>query len=203
MQLFTNLIPLKEKRITAEVCVHHLHFTSDDYERLGNLIKCNPAIKAPNNKTALWKALLDDRLDVIATDHAPHTWEEKNEPYEKAHAGLPLVQHSLMLMLHYYKEGKISLEKIVEKMSHAVADCFEIEDRGFIREGYFADLVLVDLHKSFTVTKENILYKCGWSPLEDFTFPSSVTHTFINGNLIYEKGVFDESYKGMRLKFSR
>ncbi len=179
LQLFTNLIPLKEKRITAEVCVHHLHFTSDDYERLSNQIKCNPAIKSPNNKAALWPALLDDRLDVIATDHAPHTWAEKNEPYEKAHAGLPLVQHSLMLMLHYYKQGKLTIEKIVEKMSHAVATCFKIEDRGFIREGYFADMVLVDLNKSFTVSKENILYKCGWSPLEGFTFPSSVTHTFL------------------------
>jgi len=203
LQLFTNLIPLKEKKITAEVCVHHLHFTSDDYERLGNQIKCNPAIKAPDNKAALWPALLDDRLDVIATDHAPHTWAEKNEPYEKAHAGLPLVQHSLMLMLHYYKEGKITLEKIVEKMSHAVATCFAIEDRGFIREGYFADLVLVDLDKPFTVSKENILYKCGWSPLEGFSFPASVTHTFINGSLVYENGVFDESNRGMRLKFTR
>lgn len=203
LQLFTNLIPLKEKKITAEVCVHHLHFTSNDYERLGNQIKCNPAIKSPDNKAALWPALLDDRLDVIATDHAPHTWAEKNEPYEKAHAGLPLVQHSLMLMLHYYKEGKIKMEKIVEKMSHAVATCFQIEDRGFIREGYFADLVLVDLNKPFTVSKENILYKCGWSPLEGFTFPSSVTHTFINGRLVYEKGVFDESNRGMRLKFIR
>jgi dihydroorotase len=203
LQLFTNLIPLKQKKITAEVCVHHLHFTSDDYERLGNLIKCNPAIKSPNNKAALWNALLDDRLDVIATDHAPHTWEEKNEPYEKAHAGLPLVQHSLMLMLHYYKEGKISLEKIVEKMSHAVATCFNIEDRGFIREGYYADLVLVDLNKPFTVKKENILFKCGWSPLENFTFPSSITYTLINGNLVYENGMFDESNKGYRLRFNR
>ena len=203
LQLFTNLIPLKEKKITAEVCVHHLHFTSDDYERLGNLIKCNPAIKSPDNKTALWNALLNDTLDVIATDHAPHTWQEKNEPYEKAHAGLPLVQHSLMLMLYYYKEGKISLQKIVEKMSHTVANCFKIEERGFIREGYFADLVLVDLHKPFTVKKENILYKGGWSPLENFTFPSSVTHTFINGNLVYENNVFNESNKGMRLKFDK
>jgi dihydroorotase len=203
LQLFTNLIPLKEKKITAEVCVHHLHFTSDDYERLGNRIKCNPAIKSPNNKRALWNALLDDRLDVIATDHAPHTWDEKNEPYEKAHAGLPLVQHSVMLMLSYYKEGKITLEKIAEKMSHSVAICFDIEDRGFIREGYYADLILVDLNKPFTVNKENILYKCGWSPLEGFTFPSSVTHSFINGNLVYENGVFNESNKGMRLKFIR
>ncbi len=203
LQLFTNIIPLKEKKITAEVCVHHLHFTSDDYERLGNQIKCNPAIKSPNNIAALWNALLDDRLDVIATDHAPHTWLEKDEPYEKAHAGLPLVQHSLMLMLNYYKEGKITLEKIAEKMSHSVATCFEIEERGFIRENYYADLVLVDLHKSSAVNKENILYKCGWSPLEDVVFPSSVTHTFINGNMVYDNGVFDESNKGMRLKFLR
>jgi len=203
LQLFTNLILLKDKKITAEVCVHHLHFTSDDYERLSNLIKCNPAIKAPNNKTALWNALLDDRLDIIATDHAPHTLEEKNEAYEKAHAGLPLVQHSLMLMLYYYKQGKIPLEKIVEKMSHAAAICFEIEDRGFVREGYHADLVLVDLNRPLTVSKQNILYKCGWSPLEKFTFPSSVTHTFINGNLVYENGAFEESNKGMRLKFKR
>lgn len=220
LQLFTNLIPLKEKKITAEVCVHHLHFTSDDYERLGNKIKCNPAIKSPNTKAALWPALLDDRLDIIATDHAPHTLDEKGfyrnangtlfplgrageGLYEKAHAGLPLVQHSLLLMLHYYKDGKISLEKIVEKMSHAVATCFEIEDRGFIREGYYADIVLIDLNKPVTVNKENILYKCRWSPLEDFTFPAAVTHTFINGNLIYENGVFDESNKGMRLKFDR
>ena len=144
LQLFTNMFPLKEKRITAEVCVHHLHFTSNDYAELGNKIKCNPAIKAPNNKEALWKALLDDRLDVIATDHAPHTWAEKDEPYEKAHAGLPLVQHSLSLMLYYHQQGKISLEKIVEKMSHAVAECFQIKDRGYIREGYQADLVIVD-----------------------------------------------------------
>ena len=141
---------LKDKRITAEVCVHHLHFTSDDYARLGNQIKCNPAIKAPHNKEALWKALLDDRLDVIATDHAPHTWEEKNgTDYEKAHAGLPLVQHSLLLMLYYYKQGKITLEKIAEKMSHAVADCFQIKERGYIREGYFADLVIVDLNRRY------------------------------------------------------
>jgi len=203
LQLFTNLILLKDKKITAEVCVHHLHFTSDDYERLSNLIKCNPAIKAPNNKTALWNALLDDRLDIIATDHAPHTLGEKNEAYEKAHSGPPLVQHSLMLMLYYYKQGKIPLEKIVEKMSHAAAICFEIEDRGFVREGYHADLVLVDLNRPLTVSKQNILYKCGWSPLEKFTFPSSVTHTFINGNLVYENGAFEESNKGMRLKFKR
>jgi len=203
LQLFGNMIPLKEKRITAEVCVHHLHFTSNDYGRLGNLIKCNPAIKSPNNKEALWKALLDDRLDVIATDHAPHTWKEKMEPYEKAHAGLPLVQHSLMLMLYYYKQGKITLEKIAEKMCHAVADCFQVSERGYIREGYFADLAIVDLNKTFTVLKENILYKCGWSPLENMEFPGSITHTFVNGNLVFENGMFNESQKGERLRFER
>ncbi|MGB3090565.1 MAG: dihydroorotase [Chitinophagaceae bacterium] len=203
LQLFTNMFPLKDKRITAEVCVHHLHFTSDDYAALGNQIKCNPAIKAPQNKEALWKALLDDRLDVIATDHAPHTWQEKNESYEKAHAGLPLVQHSLSLMLYYYKQGKISLEKIAEKMSHAVSDCFQIKNRGYIREGYHADLVIVDPNQSTKVTKENILYKCGWSPLENFDFPASITHTFVNGHLVYENGIWDESQQGQRLKFDR
>jgi dihydroorotase len=222
LQLFSNMMPLKEKRITAEVCVHHLHFTSDDYDRLGNQVKCNPAIKSPNNKKALWKAMLDNRLDVIATDHAPHTLEEKGlirnskgvvtpPPsgeagrglYEKAHAGLPLVQHSLLLMLYYYKQGTISLEKIAEKMSHAVADCFQVSERGYIREGYSADLVMVDLNGSITVSKENILYKCGWSPLENVEFPASITHTFVNGNLVFENGRFDESQKGMRLRFER
>lgn len=203
LQLFTNMIPLEQKNITAEVCVHHLHFTSNDYARLGNLIKCNPAIKAPHNREALWTALLDDRLDVIATDHAPHTWEEKNEPYEKAHAGLPLVQHSLLMMLQFVQEGRISLEKVVEKMSHAVARCFQIADRGFIREGYWADLVLVDLQQSTTVSKENILYKCGWSPLEGVRFPAQVTHTFVNGHLVYGNGIWDESQHGQRLSFDR
>jgi dihydroorotase len=203
LMLFTNMFPLKEKRITAEVCVHHLHFTSDDYARLGNKIKCNPAIKAPHNREGLWKALLDDRLDVIATDHAPHTLEEKNEPYEKAHAGLPLVQHSVLLMLHYYKQGKISLEKIAEKMSHAVADCFQIKDRGYIREGYFADLVLIDMKQQTKVSKENVLYKCGWSPLDGFEFPATITHTFVNGHLVYGNGIWDESNKGLRLSFNR
>ena len=203
LQLFTNMIPLEEKRITAEVCVHHLHFTSDDYARLGNQIKCNPAIKAPENRKALWEALLDDRLDLIATDHAPHTWQEKQEDYEHAHAGLPLVQHSLSLMLHYVNEGKISLEKAVEKMSHAVARCFQIKDRGFIREGYYADLVLVNMNQPNTVSKENILYKCGWSPLEGFRFPASITHTFVNGQLVYGNGVFDESQMGQRMQFHR
>ena len=217
LQLFTNMFPLKDKRITAEVCVHHLHFTSDDYSTLGNKIKCNPAIKAPHNKEALWKALLDDRLDVIATDHAPHTWQEKYlipypspqvekdeiSPYEKAHAGLPLVQHPLLLMLHYYKQGKISLEKIAEKMSHAVADCFQIKERGYIREGYHADLVIADLNEASSVTKENILYKCGWSPFEGFQFQATISHTFINGHLVYGNGVWDESKRGQRLIFDR
>ena len=203
LSLFENTIPLKEKKITAEVCVHHLHFTADDYARLGYLIKCNPAIKSPNNKEALWKALLDNRLDVIATDHAPHTFEEKRSPYEHAHSGLPLVQHSLLLMLKYYKDGKISLEKIVEKMSHAVADCFAIDNRGYIREGYFADLVVVDLDEKTTVQKENLLYKCGWSPLEGEIFPASITHTFVNGNCVYGKSVLNESLRGERLKFDR
>jgi len=217
LQLFSNWLPLKEKRITAEVCVHHLHFTSDDYEQLGNKIKCNPAIKAPHHKEALWKALLDDRLDVIATDHAPHTLEEKflnpgTPPppgevgrglYEKAHAGLPLVQHSILLMLHYYKQGRISLEKIAEKMSHAVADCFQIKERGYIREGYYADLVIIDPLATTRVSTNNILYKCGWSPLEGFEFPAAITHTFVNGHLVYGNGVWDESKFGERLKFDR
>ncbi|MFZ1368995.1 MAG: dihydroorotase [Ferruginibacter sp.] len=203
LQLFSNMMPLKDKRITAEVCVHHLHFTANDYETLGYKIKCNPAIKAAHNKEALWKALLDDRLDVIATDHAPHTLEEKQGLYEQAHAGLPLVQHALSLMLHYHKQGRISMEKIAQKMSHAVADCFGIENRGYIREGYFADLVVVDNNLPSTVTKENILYKCGWSPLENFTFPASIQNTFVNGHMVYDNGKFDETTKGQRLLFNR
>lgn len=203
LQLFTNMMPLELKRITAEVCVHHLHFTADDYNQLGYKIKCNPAIKAPENKAALWEALLDDRLDIIATDHAPHLLEEKEPPYAHAHAGLPLVQHSLLLMLHYAKQGKISIEKIVEKMAHAPATLFQIEERGYLREGYYADLVLVDLEKSYLVTRENILYKCGWSPLEGFEFPSTITHTFVNGHLAYENGRIDASYTGKRLSFNR
>ncbi len=203
LQLFGNMAPLIDKRITAEVCVHHLHFTADDYAQLGYKIKCNPAIKGPHIKPELWKALLDDRLDVISTDHAPHLLSEKEPPYEKAHAGLPLVQHSLLLMLHYYKEGKISLENIVRKMSHAVADCFAIKERGYIREGYFADLVVADLQKEYTVSKENILYKCGWSPLEGFKFPSSITHTMVNGNMVYENYRVNESHLSKRLSFNR
>lgn len=203
LQLFGNMLPLSEKKITAEVCVHHLHFTSDDYARLGYQIKCNPAIKAPNNKEALWKALLDDRLDIIATDHAPHLPEEKQAPYEKAHAGLPLVQHPLLLMLHYHKEGRLSLEKIAEKMSHAVATCFQIDRRGFIREGYYADLVMVDPSSTTIVSKDNIAYKCGWSPLENFQFPATIEKTFVNGKLVYGNNTWDESSVGMRLSFNR
>jgi len=203
LQLFTNLIPLEEKRITSEVCVHHLHFTADDYATLGNKIKCNPAIKSKENKAALWEALLDDRLDIIATDHAPHAFEEKSGDYEHVHAGLPLVQHSLQLMLYQYKECRISLEKMVEKMSHAPAKCFQIRERGFIREGYFADLVLVDLNQPYTVSKENILYKCGWSPLEGFSFPATIAMTLVNGYPVYENGRVDASYRGMRLQFNR
>jgi dihydroorotase len=203
LQLFSNMMPLKQKRITAEVCVHHLHFTADDYARLGYKIKCNPAIKSANNRDALWEALLDDRLDVIATDHAPHLPGEKEGPYEHAHAGLPLVQHSLPLMLYYQRRGKISLEKIVEKMSHAVADCFQVKGRGYIREGYFADLVMVDLQKGLTVSPENIHYKCGWSPLEGFDMPASITATMVNGNIVYENDSFNELYRGERLIFDR
>lgn len=203
LQLFSNMMPLAEKRITNEVCVHHLHFTADDYARLGNQIKCNPAIKAPENKEALWKALLDDTLDIIATDHAPHTWEEKQQPFAQAPAGLPLVQHSILLMLHYVQQGIISIEKVVEKMAHAPAVCFQVKERGYIREGYYADLVLVDLKKEYTVSKENILYRCGWSPMEGMTLPASITHTFVNGNVVYENGAVNEENKGMRLAFDR
>ncbi len=202
LQLFSNLRTLADKRITAEVCVHHLHFTADDYPSLGNLIKCNPAIKAPENKNALWEGLLNDQLDVIATDHAPHTWAEKQEAYIHAHAGLPLVQHGLILMLKYVEEGKITMEKVVEKMSHAVATCFEIKDRGFIREGYHADLVLVK-KAPYTITKENILYHCGWSPMEGTTFPYHINTTFVNGYKVFHEGVFNESQKGQRLQFTR
>jgi dihydroorotase len=203
LQLFSNWLPLQEKRITAEACVHHLHFTSDDYALLGNKIKCNPAIKAPHNKEALWKALNNGTLDSISTDHAPHTLEEKNVPYEKAHGGVPFVQHSLQMMLHYVKEGKITLEKVVEKMCHANASIYQVKERGFIREGYFADLVVVDMNKPMTVSKENILYKCGWSPLEGFTFSSTIEKTFVNGTMVYGNGEWDESIKGKRLLFNR
>ncbi|MFC7346840.1 dihydroorotase [Chryseobacterium zhengzhouense] len=200
-ELFRNDIPLKDKKITAEVCVHHLTFTNEDYETKGGLIKWNPAVKTQKDKDGLWEALLDDRIDVIATDHAPHTWEEKQNVYIKCPSGAPLVQHSLVVMLENYKNGKISLERIVEKMAHNPAILFRIEKRGFIRKGYKADLVLVDLNQNWTVEKENILYKCGWSPLEGTEFHSKVTHTFVNGNLVYENGKINEEKFGERLLF--
>lgn len=199
--LFRNDIPLKDKKITAEVCVHHLTFTNQDYDTKGGLIKWNPAVKTQKDKDGLWEALLDDRIDVIATDHAPHAWEEKQNVYTTCPSGAPLVQHSLVVMLENYKNGKISLERIVEKMAHNPAILFRIEKRGFIREGYKADLVLVDLNQNWTVKKENILYKCGWSPLEGTEFHSKVTHTFVNGNLVYENGKISEEKFGERLLF--
>ncbi|ACU06700.1 Dihydroorotase [Flavobacteriaceae bacterium 3519-10] len=201
--LFRNDIPLKYKKITAEVCIHHLTFTDADYETKGTLIKWNPAVKTQQDKDGLWKALLDDRIDVIATDHAPHTWEEKQNVYTKAPSGGPLVQHALPVMIEHFKNGKISLEKIVEKMCHNPAILFQIEKRGFIRESYKADLVLVDLDDSETVSKENILYKCGWSPLEGTELHSKVTHTFVNGNLVYENGEVKSGKFGERLLFER
>jgi dihydroorotase len=203
MELFDNSVPLKKKRITSEVCVHHLWFNSSDYSRLGTKIKWNPAIKSKNDQEKLFESLLNDKLDVIATDHAPHTKDEKNNTYFKAPSGGPLVQHSLLVMIEFFKNGKITLEKVVEKMAHAPAICFEVEKRGFIREGYWADLVLIDPESETTVDKNNIYYKCGWSPFEGFTFNSAITHTFVNGNLVYQNGIFDESIKGQRLLFER
>jgi dihydroorotase len=191
------------KLITSEACVHHLWFDAEDYRTLGNKIKCNPAIKAPHHKEAILKALLEGRIDVIATDHAPHTIEEKAQPYWQAPSGLPLVQHSLNLMLELCREGKIGLETVVEKMSHAVADCFQISQRGYIREGYWADLVLVDMEASTFVEPSTLYSKCGWSPFEGNTFHSQVTHTFVSGHLAYENGVFNEQQKGKRMLFNR
>ncbi len=202
-ELFTNKIPLKEKMITAEVCVHHLWFNDKDYAKKGTFIKWNPAIKTEKDRLGLWEALLDDRLDVIATDHAPHTMDEKKRVYTKAPSGGPLVQHALLAMLEAVRNDKISMERMVEKMCHNPAILFRIENRGFIKEGYFADLVLVDTNKDQTVNKENILYKCGWSPFEGTQFHSTVLKTFINGNLIYDQGVFDDKIKGKRLIFNR
>ncbi len=202
-ELFRNDIPLREKKITAEVCVHHLTFTNEDYETKGNLIKWNPAVKTQKDKDGLWAALLDDRIDVIATDHAPHTLEEKSHTYLQAPSGGPLVQHALNVMLENFKNGKISLEKIVEKMCHNPAILFQIEKRGFIKEGYKADLVLVDLNESYTVSKENILAKCGWSPFEGTEFHSKITHTFVNGFLAFQNGTISEEKHGERLLFDR
>lgn len=203
LALFDNTKPLKEKQITAEACIHHLWFNDADYEKWGNYIKWNPAVKTAADSEAIFNALLDGRIDVIATDHAPHTIEEKEQAYAKAPSGGPLVQHSVLAMLDFYKRGKISLEKIVEKMSHNVADMFAIDRRGFIREGYYADFVLVDLNKTTTVTKENIFYKCGWSPFLGHTFGSSISKTFVNGHLVYDNGTFDESRLGQRMLFLR
>ncbi len=203
MELFRNDIPLEEKQITAEVCVHHLWFSEEDYKEKGTFIKWNPAVKKASDRDALWEALLDDRLDVLATDHAPHTLEEKSNPYTKAPSGGPLVQHALLALLEKVKEGVWPIEKLVEKACHNPAKIFQIEKRGFLREGYFADLVLVDDDKSQTVSKDNVLYKCGWSPFEGTTFSSTVTHTFVNGVLMYNNGVFDEDHKGKRITFDR
>jgi dihydroorotase len=195
--------PVKGKRITSEACIHHLWFSDKDYSEKGNLIKWNPAVKSSSDRDAILQAVLEDRIDVIATDHAPHTMEEKAQTYFKAPSGGPLVQHALNAMLELHHQGKISLEKIVQKMSHSVADCFQIEKRGYIRENYFADLVLVDLNKSYEVAKNNILYKCGWSPFEGQQFHSVISDTFVNGHHVYSNGSFDESRKGQRLTFIR
>ncbi|WDT68285.1 dihydroorotase [Cloacibacterium sp. TD35] len=203
MELFRNDIPLKDKKITAEVCVHHLHFTNEDYETKGSLIKWNPAVKTEKDKNGLWEALLDDRIDIIATDHAPHTLEEKDNKYLKCPSGAPLVQYSLPVMFEYFKKGKITLEKVVEKMCHNPAILFEIEKRGYVREGYKADLVLINPQGKSTVSKEKILSKCGWSPLENETFHSEITHTFVNGFLAFENGKVSPEKHGERLLFER
>lgn len=203
LDLFTNKIPLEKKQITAEVCIHHLWFTDADYETKGSLIKWNPAVKTKEDKDALWKALLDDRIDVIATDHAPHTLEEKSNPYTTCPSGGPLVQHALVAMMESYFNGKISIEKIVEKMCHNPAKIFKIENRGFIKEGYFADLVIVNPHMPWNVKKENIIAKCGWSPFEGINFKSRVTHTFVNGKLAYANGKVKDIIAGQRLTFDR
>lgn len=203
LKLFRNDIPLAEKRITSEVCVHHLHFDSRQYDTLQTQIKCNPAVKEPRHKRALFKALLDDRLDIIATDHAPHTWEEKQGTYFKAPSGVPLIQHTLPMMLKFYHKGKISLERIVEKMCHAPAICFQVAERGFAREGYWADLAIVDVNKKWKVSKKNIHYKCAWSPFENKFFRGKVLSTIVSGHLAYQDGVFYEDKKGERLSFER
>jgi len=201
LQLFRNDIPLNEKKITAEACIHHLWFDSTDYEKLGMRIKWNPAIKNKSDKEALLSAVIDGRIDVIATDHAPHTAEEKAQNYFQAPSGGPLVQHSLVAMLEFYHDKKITLDKIITKMSHAVADCFKIKERGYFREGYFADLVLVNLNNPWKVDSSNILYKCKWSPFEGKTFRSKIEHTFVSGHLAFSNSTFDESKKGQRILF--
>jgi len=203
VSLFDNILPLAEKKITAEACVHHLWFNDTDYATKGNFIKWNPAVKTAADQAGILQGLLDNHIDVIATDHAPHTIEEKNQAYLQAPSGGPLVQHALPALLEMHLQGKISLEKIVEKASHNVATCFNLSERGFVREGYWADLVLVDLNDPFKVTKLNSLYKCGWSPFEGQTFGASITHTFVSGNLAYQKGKFMTSETGQRLAFNR
>jgi len=203
LDLFTNKIPLEEKQITAEVCIHHLWFSDEDYATKGNLIKWNPAVKSADDRKALWKALLDDRIDVIATDHAPHTLEEKNQVYTKAPSGGPLVQHAVVAMFEAYHQGQISVEKIVEKMCHNPAIIFKIEKRGFIKEGFYADLVIVNPGLSWNVKKENIVAKCGWSPFEGYTFKSKITHTFVNGVLVYQNFKVKDVPVGKRLLFDR
>ncbi|NRA13383.1 MAG: amidohydrolase family protein, partial [Crocinitomicaceae bacterium] len=202
-ELFTNKIPLSEKKITSEVCIHHLWFDDAQYETKGSLIKWNPAVKTAADRHGLWKALLDDRLDVVATDHAPHTLEEKDNKYLNAPSGGPLVQHALLGMLQKAEEGMISIERIVEKMAHAPAVLFRVVDRGFIREGYFADLVIVDQNSNYAITKENILYKCGWSPFEGIEFSNSIDSTYVNGRRVYENGAIIEAGNGSRLLFNR
>ena len=201
--LFDNSIPLSQKRITAEACIHHLWFTDADYASKGNWIKWNPAIKSAADRDAVFQAVLDDHIDIIATDHAPHTIEEKSQDYKNAPSGGPLVQHALIAMLEFYKKGKISLEKIVEKMAHSPAICFQVDKRGFIREGYWADLVLVDLNKSYAVNRNNVLSKCGWSPFEGEVFSSSVVSTIVSGTLVYENGQIKNGIYGKRLAFDR
>lgn len=201
--LFDNSIPLEEKKITSEACIHHLWFNDTDYDKLGTLIKWNPAVKTRTDQNEIFQALLDDKIDVIATDHAPHTWDEKQNKYFSAPSGGPLVQHSLVAMLEFYHQGRISLEKIAEKMSHSPSVAFQIKDRGFIREGYFADLVLVNLQEPWTVDKKNIEAKCKWSPFEGIEFTSKVKKTWVSGHLAYDEGSFDESQKGKRLHFNR
>lgn len=201
--LFRNDIPLEEKQITAEVCLHHLWFSDEDYKEKGTLIKWNPAVKTAKDRAGLWEALLDDRIDVIASDHAPHTLAEKNNVYTKAPSGGPLVQHALNAFLEKVKDNTISIEKLVEKMCHNPAKLFQIKKRGFIKEGFYADVVLVDTNQSYTVTKDSLLYKCGWSPFEGTTFSSKITHTFVNGNLIFDDGKFNEEIKGKRITFNR
>ena len=202
LDLFDNIIPLGKKRITAEACVHHLFFDENDYDRLGTKIKWNPAVKTEADKIAILKGVLENKIDVIATDHAPHTLEEKSQTYFKAPSGGPLVQHALLSLMEHYHDKKISIEKIAEKTSHALSECFGIPDRGYIREGCFADLVLINPNKEYKVTPSNILYKCKWSPFEDYTFRSTIEKTFVNGNLVFDNNEFDESNKGQRLAFT-